>query len=544
MTRVPLLQTTGAAILGTRRPTTMTQATTAETTVVRIRMMMLMMAPMTTQTTDQTTTAATTTEHDPSPPRRIATMFSGIRLRLLAPFVLLLAVATAGSVIVVRTILIHRIDERIDGELVQEVRELRTLARGNDPETGRRFGTRIGRVFEVFLERNIPARHEAVLTFLNGQVYLRSRQVVPYQLHNDPDLVGRWADLEQTDRGTVDTPAGAVEYLAVPLQNGNQTQGVFVVAIFRDLALREINPAVSGAAGVGAAVLLIGTLLAWHTANRILRPVNKVTETARGISESDLRRRIEVRGTDEISRLAHTFNEMLDRLEEAFRTQRRFVDDAGHELRTPITVIQGQLETLGDDPEDRERTLAIVMDELDRMSRFVNDLLLLARAERPDFLNLDTVDVRALTEEIYAKGRSLAARDWGLDEVGRGVIVADRQRLTQALMQLAQNATQHTEDGDQIAIGSRVVNGRANLWIRDAGPGISLGEQEQVFDRFRRGRGARRRSEGAGLGLSIVKAIAEAHHGRVLLHSKPGEGATFTIVIPVDQPQPAPETDL
>ena len=497
-----------------------------------------MMIQMTTPMTDQTTTATTEEDLGPVPPRRITTMFSGIRPRLLAPFILLLALATAGSVLVVRTILINRIDERIDDELVQEARELRRLAGGNDPDTGRPFADRIGRVFEVFLERNIPTQHEAVLTFLNGQIYLRSRQVVPYELHEDPDLVERWADLNRSDRGTADTPAGVVEYLAVPLRSDNETKGVFVVAIFRDLARREIDPAVAGAAGVGAVALLIGSLLAWRTANRILRPINKVTETARGISESDLRRRIEVRGSDEISRLARTFNEMLDRLEEVFNTQRRFVDDAGHELRTPITVVQGQLETLGDDPEDRRRTIQIVMDELDRMSRFVNDLLLLARAERFDFLSLDTVDVSQLTEEVYTKSQSLAPRSWNLEAVGRGVIVADRQRLTQALIQLAQNATEHTKDGDEIAVGSRVMNGRASLWIRDTGPGISPSEQDEVFERFRRGRGSPRRSEGAGLGLSIVKAIAEAHHGRVLLDSAPGRGSTFTIVVPVDQPVP------
>ena len=495
--------------------------------------------------TTATTRQSQTTTEGPQPPfiARIKRASSGIKLRLLAPFVLLLALATAGSVFVVRTILVHRIDERIDGELVQEARELRALAGGNDPETGRPFGDRIGRVFEVFLERNIPTRHEAVLTFVNGELYRRSRQVVPYRLQSDPQLMERWADLERTDRGTIETPAGAVEYLAVPLRKDNATEGVFVVAIFRDLARREIDPAVAGAAGVGGVALLIGTLLAWRTANRILRPVNKVTETARGISETDLRRRIDVRGTDEIARLARTFNDMLDRLEEAFRTQRRFVDDAGHELRTPITIIQGQLETLGDDPGDRERTLAIVMDELDRMSRFVNDLLLLARAERPDFLSLDTVDLGSLTEEIYAKGRSLAPRAWRLEQVGQGLIIADRQRLTQAMMQLAQNATEHTQEGDEIAVGSRVMNGRASLWVRDSGPGISDAEKEQVFDRFRKGRGSRRRSEGAGLGLSIVKAIAEAHHGRVLLDSNSGEGARFTVELPVDQPQAPTEVE-
>lgn len=466
---------------------------------------------------------------------------AGIRVRLLASFILVLVLATIGSVVVVRAILISRADQGIDSELVQEAKEVRRLSTGSDPETGRPFEGRVRRIFEVFLERNIPARHEAQLTFVDGERYLRSKPVVPYRLDLDPELVQRWGTLDESDRGRVDTPAGPVEYLAVPVRDEGQTRGVFVVAVFRDLWLDEINPAIAGAAGVGAIVVLIGSLLAWRLSDRILGPVKKVTEAARGISESDLRGRIEVSGSDEIARLAQTFNEMLDRLEDAFTTQRRFIDDASHELRTPITVIQGQLEVLGDDPEDRRKALEIVMDELQRMSRFVSDLLLLARADRPDFLALDSVDVATLSEEVFAKARSLAEREWKLDGTGRGLIIADRQRLTQAMMQLAQNAAQHTSEGDEIALGSFVQNGEVRLWVRDSGPGIPELDQTHVFDRFRRGRPGRDSSEGAGLGLSIVKAIAQAHHGRVQLESRVGQGSTFTVVLPVDQPQPGVE---
>ena len=498
------------------------------------------MGTMTTQTTPTGKTTQTATTDDITAPPEIdrssRRRLGGIRIRLLGSFVLLLALATAASVVVVRTLLVNRIAERIDSDLVQEARELQSLASGNDPETGEPFDGRVRRIFGVFFERNVPIENEALLSFVDGEAFLRSRRVVPYRLDRDDELVERWANLQTSDRGTVETPAGTVEYLAVPLKAGGETRGVFVVAIFSDLAQEEIAPAVAGAAGVGFAVLLIGSLLAWVTANRILRPVERFTATARGISESDLRRRIDVSGDDELARLGRTFNEMLDRLEEAFSTQRRFVDDAGHELRTPITIIQGQLETVGDDPDDRRRTTEIVMDELDRMSRLVNDLLLLARAERPDFLSFDTVDVAELTHDLYEKSRSLGNRDWTLDEIGRGRIIADRQRLTQAMMQLAENAARHTSEKDAIRLGSRVSEGWASLWVADSGPGVPLQEQDEIFNRFRRGRSRRRDSEGAGLGLSIVKAIAEAHRGRVDLDSEPGRGATFTIVVPVDQP--------
>lgn len=464
---------------------------------------------------------------------------ASIRLRLLASFILVLILATTLSVIVVRAILVNRADQGIDAELIQETREMRRLSTGSDPDTGQPFDGRVRRIFEVFLERNIPARHEAQLTYVDGQPYLRSRSVVPYRLDQDETLTQRWANIEEPDRGRVDTPGGPIEYLAVPLRAEGETAGVFVVAVFRELWLDEIDPAIVGAAGVGAIVVLIGSFLAWRLADRILGPVERVTEAARGISESDLRGRIEITGTDEIARLAQTFNEMLDRLEQAFTTQRRFIDDASHELRTPITVIQGQLDVLGDDPEDRRKTLEIVTDELERMSRFVTDLLLLARADQPDFLALGSVDVSTLSEEVFTKAKSLALRDWRMDDIGRGLMIGDRQRLTQALIQLAQNAVQHTHEGDVISMGSSVSDGRVRIWVTDTGPGITPSEQSHIFDRFHRGHPRRASSEGAGLGLSIVRTIAEAHHGRVEVDSRLGEGSSFTIVLPVDQPEPS-----
>jgi signal transduction histidine kinase len=312
---------------------------------------------------------------------------------------------------------------------------------------------------------------------------------------------------------------------------------VFVVAVFRDLWLEEVDPAIWGAAGVGALVVLIGSLLAWRLADRILGPVKEVTQAARDISESDLRRRIDVSGADEIALLSETFNEMLDRIERAFTTQRRFIDDAGHELRTPLTIVRGHLETIDADPEERTKVMALVMDELARMSRLVDDLLLLARSERPDFLDLAVVDVESLTEDVRAKAEAIAPRRWELTETGRGRIVADRQRVTQALLQLAQNASAHTKEGDPITFGSAITNGEARFWVRDSGPGVPRGDRARIFERFARGPEQRSNSEGAGLGLAIVRAIAHAHHGRLELESPVGEGATFCLVVPVDQPE-------
>ncbi len=232
--------------------------------------------------------------------------------------------------------------------------------------------------------------------------------------------------------------------------------------------------------------------------------------------------------------------ERVERLERAFGSQRAFISDASHELRTPITIVRGHLELLDDDPDERRATIALAIDELDRMGRFVNDLLLLARSERPDFLRIREVELGALTDELLEKAVALGPRKWTLEGRADARLCADSQRLTQAVMELAQNAVEHTAEGDAIYIGSALDGDRACLWVRDEGPGISEKDQHRVFDRFARVTDTRRSSDGAGLGLSIVRAIAEAHHGRVELRSRRGEGSRFSILLPLDHaPEPA-----
>jgi len=457
---------------------------------------------------------------------------SSIRTPILAWSIGFLALATISSVLVTYRVLLIRLDQRIDAELTQEAGELSRLATGKDPETGKAFGPNVRRIFEVYLDRNVPSRNEALITFVGNEPFLRSRPVVPYRLDRDPELVARWSSAREPDRDRVETPAGPVEYLALPLRAEGKTRGVFVAAIFVEGARHEADSAVRAAGAVGLALLLLGSLIAWRVTDRIVRPVTALEKTARSISERDLGARIPVQGRDQVAQLAATFNDMLDRLERAFGSQRRFIDDASHELKTPLTIVRGHLELLDSDPDEREAALALVMDELDRMGRIVQDLLLLANYGRPDFLSLERVEVGALTEELFAKAKALAPTNWRLEARGTGVVVADRQRLTQAVVQLAQNAVRHGNDGGAIALGSRIADGEARLWVRDDGPGIPLHEQQAIFERFRRG--SVHRSEGAGLGLAIVKAIAEAHHGRVEVDSRPGAGATFTVVIPVD----------
>ena len=174
----------------------------------------------------------------------------------------------------------------------------------------------------------------------------------------------------------------------------------------------------------------------------------------------------------------------------------------------------------------------MVTEELDRMSRVVEDLLLLAKAEQPDFIQTAPVEVAEFTTDVTIKARALGDRDWRLDACATGEVSADRQRLTQAMLNLARNAIDHTPPDAEVAIGSAWDDDGIRFWVRDTGPGVAAADRERIFERFARGGSGRRRSDGAGLGLAIVRSVVEAHGGRILLDSRPGEGATFTIVLP------------
>jgi signal transduction histidine kinase len=468
--------------------------------------------------------------------RRLRSALSSYRLRLLGWFVVLLAVGTVATVAVVGQLLLAGTDERIRQDLIQESEEFRSLASGMDPVSGEPFGEDVRRIFDVFLDRNVPAHNEAILTFVDGELFRRSAARSNYQLGQDPDFIGQVARVVEPTPGRHPSPVGAVDYLAVPVIFDGETRGVFVVAIFRDLERAEQDDVLRAVATVGIVLLVIGSLLAWRLADRVLAPVRRTAATARSISETDLSQRVDVNGHDEVAELAQTFNEMLDRVSGAFDEQRRFMDDAGHELRTPLTIAQGHLELIDEGThEDRRHTLELVLDELSRMTRLVNDLVLLAAASRPDFVRRSTIEAGDLVRGIYEKVRVLGDRGWRLEIEREGPLHADRQRLTQAVLQLAQNAVQHTEPGEVIALGLNVDEVEASLWVRDSGRGIAELEQEAIFRRFYRADGDKRASgSGTGLGLSIVRAIAEAHGGSVALVSRPGAGATFTIVIQRD----------
>ncbi len=461
-------------------------------------------------------------------------VFFGARARILLLYVLLMACSIVVSVFIIRQVLLVQMESRIEKSLLQENEEFQQLVNGRNPMTGKPFGDDITAIFDTYLSRNVPDENEFFIALLNGQFYNSDPKALPDSLQPGSEILKLWAQFTKPHKSETVTSKETFKYLVEPIVRG-KTHGVIVVVHITTFEHQQVNNEILDIIQVSFAVLVVASLLAWLVAGRVLAPLRLLADTARSITDFDLTQRISVKGSDEIAELGITFNEMLDRLQGAFKSQRHFINDAGHELRTPITIIQGHLELMGDDPEERRETKEIVMDELNRMHRLVNDLLLLAKTEQPNFLNLETVEIDSLTEELYAKARALADRNWHLEHKGTGRIIVDRQRLTQAIMNLAQNATQHTTDNDIIALGSAMGCDEACFWVRDTGVGIAFKDQQRIFERFARTADSRRRrSEGSGLGLAIVQAIAEAHGGQVKLTSQPGGGSTFTIVIPLE----------
>ena len=461
---------------------------------------------------------------------------------------LLLACALAVAIVVTRQVQLGRLDREINRELAQEVEELRVLAaEGIDPQTGQPLGENVARILDTYLERNVPSDNEAFYTIVNGQPYRRSFNA-PAELVDDGEVLAAWTSVTRPTTATFDTDVGEVRSLAVPLttaaDGGSAVGGIFVVAFFPDAAQAEIAQVIRVAAITGIVVLGLSVLVAWTLAGRVLSPVRELTRTARRISDSDLSARIPVDGHDELAELGETFNDMVDRLEEGFRAQRRFLDDVAHELRTPITIARGHLEVVGDDPVERAETVEIVTDELDRMSRYVSDLLLLAKAEQPEFLAVRPVDLGELATDALNRVKALAPRRWVLDAappVGTVATLADPERLGQALVNLAANAAQHTTEDAQIGVGVAVDGATARLWVRDTGPGVDQSVAGSLFDRYSRGATSRATTPGGtGIGLSIVDAIARAHGGAVSVLSRPGAGATFTMTIPLSIPLTKP----
>jgi signal transduction histidine kinase len=324
------------------------------------------------------------------------------------------------------------------------------------------------------------------------------------------------------------------------------TVGSHIVVVGAAAPLTIVAGAERGIAGAfilsGALILVIALLASYLAGARVSAPLRRMAAVAARVDGGDLEPRMPTSraGSDEMRVLADAFNHMLDRLADAFKGQREFVADASHELRTPLTVIRGQLEVLAaqahpSGPEVR-RVDRLVQAEVARIGRLVDDLLLLAQSEQTNFLRLETVDLETFIEELWDGISLTAERRFELGAIPPGTLLADPDRLAQALRNLARNAIEHTAAPDGLVRLEldRVESDAIRFAVIDDGPGIPVPESERVFDRFHRTDPSRTRAAGgAGLGLAIVRAIADAHGGRAYVQTAAKvAGARLEVVLP------------
>ena len=457
--------------------------------------------------------------------------FGSIRFRIFAVVAGLLLLSSLASVFLLRSLLLDQLDEEIERRLDAETEELLLLRDGNDPQTGEPFAEDVSAVFDVYFSREVPDEGEALLAFLDGELYRSARAQDAAEAGELDAAIEHWLSVTQLERGRIDTSLGEARYVAIPWQ-GRPDDGLIVVANFPAFERSEINDAVQTFVVIQLGAMVIASVIGLSLAGRVLQPLRRLVDTARRISDTDLTQRIPVTGRDEASDIATTFNAMLARLQRAFAAQRQFLDETSHELRTPLTIIQGNLELLDlDTAEERRRSIEVVMDELARMDHLVDHLFLLARAEHPEFVRAQADDARDIVSDVHRKASALAERDWRLVVDGAVPVLADRNRLGQALLQLADNAAKNTSPGSTISIGADLHNGTPRVWVDDAGAGVAPEDRERIFRRFARGSSSGD-DKGAGLGLAIVSAIAAAHGGRLSLVNRPGPGARFEISLP------------
>ena len=474
-------------------------------------------------------------------------IFQEARSRILLWYLVLMCLFTLIAIPMIRYRLISEVNNRVKEDLREALEEfeaelveslLESKIKSNLEQTESEIANQnIYSAFDKFIATNKAEDDNYFIAIVDGLFYKTNAPFLPSEIDKNSTLMQHWQEItveEQAEIEVGNSKIGSVIYKAEPIKTTEKVIGVFIVAHIsageRNEALNSFNIVIQ----VLVLMILFASLLAWFAAGKVLAPLRNLSETVKSISESDLSQRINIQGKGEVAQLGRTFNAMMERLETAFDTQRNFINDAGHELKTPITIIRGHLELMDDDPQEQQKTINLVMDELDRMSRLVGDLVLLAKTERPDFLQLETIDLASFNTELFNKIQALGQRNWRLDNTSDGQIIGDRQRLTQAIINLANNAVQHTAVNDLIVFGSNLKSDKVEFWITDTGEGIPVGDQKHIFERFARVKNSRRRSPGSGLGLAIVKAIIEAHGGHIHLQSSLGVGSTFMLIFPVE----------
>jgi two-component system, OmpR family, sensor kinase len=471
-----------------------------------------------------------------------------LRVRLTVALVVLVAVGLVVSDVVTYTALRSYLVRRVDQQLISSSHQVlfalsSSQTPGPGPGPGEGDPILPSGTFGVILDSSGEQVGRPVVFNYGGEVL--PPPDLPATIHRgtlrEPSLV------------TVGSQGDGPQYRVAAL--GLTDGSTLVVAIPLTELTHTLNRLLLIAAAVTIVVLATMALLSMFTVRRGLRPLERIEVTAEAIAAGDLSRRVEE--TDprtEVGRLGASLNVMLGRIEEAMDERRaseealrRFLADASHELRTPLTSIRGYAELFrrgaSDDPADTALAMRRIEQEGERMGVLVEDLLFLARAGQGRPIAHDPVDLVRVTRDAVHDARAVdPSREFELDVQDELTVAGDDDRLRQVMANLLSNAVTHTPAGTPVTVRVTEIDGWAELHVSDRGPGLAHDEAAHVFEPFYRADPARGRvhdvddtdeGKGTGLGLAIVAAIAEAHGGSAGVVSEPGEGATFTVRLPI-----------
>lgn len=451
-----------------------------------------------------------------------------IRLTLLNTAILVLALILFGAA--VYAILQSMVNTEIDKNLEAIARQVRSETEA--------FA--LGNVTVLSVPEELDVFHTAsvfiVVLDKRGEIIARSSNLADFEQMLDPD-----GPSDDRRYRTVLQDGQTLRVLTLPLivdtAGGQELIGHMQVALLVDnYPLVYRLPTILLL--TGAAAVCLSLLLGVIFTNNMLRPLDDIAAVALQITRADdLSRRLPDSGRrDEIGKLTDVLNQTLARLERLFRSQQRFLADVSHELRTPLTTIRGNVDLMRRMGEADPESLKVIQDEVERMTRLVGDLLLLARADTGGLpIRREPVELDSVFLDVY---RQVSLLETGVDvvmrEVDQACVIGDVDRLKQLILNLVDNALKYTPQGGRVTMSLSKKDGMAEIVVADTGIGIPPADLPFIFDRFYRVDKARTRLHGgSGLGLSIARWIAQAHNGDIHVKSEAGVGSTFTVMLPI-----------
>lgn len=458
------------------------------------------------------------------------------RLRIVAWITLATLLVLLAVVLTVRSALLTDVERASNESVQQEVDEFRTFAsEGRDPETGEAFDS-AGRLLELYLQRQFPSRGEVLIGYDATAPEGTSPLIVQdlndrYGLIGDEDLV---TELVESDVASGVAEVGGKTFrwgTAEVADRDGTPAGDFFVAEFLEPGQDEAGRTTQLIIYVSLGGLLLTAAIAFAVAGQILAPVRTVRRAAAQITRADLSRRIEVHGRDDLAALASTFNSMLDRLEGSFRAQRHFVRVADRHIRDPLAVLTDPVST----PEARDRAARRIRSTLDHMA-------LLTSSQLQGFATLAEAPVAQLGQDLAeASAGAAPSHEWELHADGSGTAYVDLALVRTAIVALAENAAAEHDSQRPLVLGVETTAEHLDLWIRDDGPGLDEERARHMLDRYTEladeepdhsHRGEPGQPGETGLGLAVVRAVADAHDGSAWVETSPGEGARFGLRLP------------